>query len=147
MAHGPCCARSVRHDLGPNIFPSGPPTQSISTYYVKGIHVPIADALSRVSPQPAAANNQLPQLDIHYVTNTLPASQARLQHIREQTTVDPTLNRLIETLFRGWPDKREKCPVSLYDYWNFREELTIEDGRIPLEETLETRKKRSLSLL
>ena len=35
MAHGPRCARSVRHDLGPNIFPSGPPTQSISTYYGK----------------------------------------------------------------------------------------------------------------
>ena len=32
MAHGPRCARSVRHDLGPNIFLSGPPTQSISTY-------------------------------------------------------------------------------------------------------------------
>ena len=32
MAHGPRCARSVRHDLGPNIYPSGPPTQSISTY-------------------------------------------------------------------------------------------------------------------
>ena len=31
MTHGPRCARSVRHDLGPNIFPSGPPTQSIST--------------------------------------------------------------------------------------------------------------------
>ena len=31
MAHGLRCARSVRHDLGPNIFPSGPPTQSIST--------------------------------------------------------------------------------------------------------------------
>ena len=31
MAHGPRCARSVRRDLGPNIFPSGPPTQSIST--------------------------------------------------------------------------------------------------------------------
>ena len=25
------CARSVRHDLGPNIFQSGPHTQSIST--------------------------------------------------------------------------------------------------------------------
>ena len=33
MAHGPRCARSVRHDLGPNIFPSGPLTQSISKYY------------------------------------------------------------------------------------------------------------------
>ena len=30
---GPRCARSVRHDLEPNIFPSGPPTQPISTYY------------------------------------------------------------------------------------------------------------------
>ena len=37
MAHGPSAARSVRHDLGPNIFPSGPPTQSISTY---SLHVP-----------------------------------------------------------------------------------------------------------
>ena len=32
ISHGPRCARSVRHDLGLNIFPSGPPTQSISTY-------------------------------------------------------------------------------------------------------------------
>ena len=31
MAHGARCARSVRHDLGPNISPSGPSTQSIST--------------------------------------------------------------------------------------------------------------------
>ena len=30
MAHAPRCAQSVRQDLGPNIFPSGPPTQSIS---------------------------------------------------------------------------------------------------------------------
>ena len=30
--HGPRCARSVRPDLEPNIFPSGPSTQSISTY-------------------------------------------------------------------------------------------------------------------
>ena len=37
MAHGPRCARSVHHDLGPNIFPSGPPTQSISTYYLAAI--------------------------------------------------------------------------------------------------------------
>ena len=29
-----CCARSVGHDLGPNIFPSCPPTQSISSQYL-----------------------------------------------------------------------------------------------------------------
>ena len=32
MAHGPRCARSVRYDLEPNIFPSCPPTWSITTY-------------------------------------------------------------------------------------------------------------------
>ena len=31
-------AQSVRHDLNPNIFPSGPPTQSISTYNIIVIH-------------------------------------------------------------------------------------------------------------
>lgn len=66
----------------------------VKVTYVKGTDVPIADALSRVSPQPAAANSQLPQLDIHYVTNTLSASQARLQQIWEKTTSDPTLKRL-----------------------------------------------------
>ena len=35
IALGPlCCARSVSHDLEPNTFPSGPPTQSISTQYL-----------------------------------------------------------------------------------------------------------------
>lgn len=85
--------------------------------------------LSKISPQPTAANSQLPQFDIHYVTNTHSASQARLQQIREETTSDLTLNRLRETIFRGWPDKREKCPQSLYD-WNFCKEPTIEDGLI-----------------
>ena len=31
VAHGPRYAQSARHDLGPNIFPSRPPIQSIST--------------------------------------------------------------------------------------------------------------------
>ena len=74
---------------------------NVKVTYVKGTDVPIADALSRVSLQPAAANSQLPQLDICYVTNKLSASQARLQHIWEETTSDPTLNGLREKIFRG----------------------------------------------
>ena len=33
MAHGTRCSRSVRYDLEPNNFPSGPPTQLISTMF------------------------------------------------------------------------------------------------------------------
>ena len=32
VVHEPRCARSVRHDLGLNIFPSGPPTQSYRAF-------------------------------------------------------------------------------------------------------------------
>lgn len=102
----------------------------IEVKYVKGTEVPIADALSRVSPLPVPANGELPQLDIHFVTRTLPASPTRLQQIREETTNDPTLSTLRDAIYKGWPDKREKCPVVLHEYWNFREELTIEDGII-----------------
>ena len=43
MAHGPRCARSVRHDHGPNIFPSSPPTQSVSTYSHTIARLPLTD--------------------------------------------------------------------------------------------------------
>ena len=99
----------------------------ITVKYVTGAGVPIADALSRVSPQ-VASPNQLPQLDVHHVTKTIPATAARLQQIREETANDPILSKLLEVVQNGWPDKREKCPQVLHDYWNFREELTIEDG-------------------
>ena len=46
------------------------------------------------------------------------SSPTKLQQIRDETGEDPTL------VFAGWPHKKEKCPKSLHDYKNFREELT-----------------------
>jgi hypothetical protein len=63
----------------------------VTVKYVKGAEVPIADALSRVSPQPAPPNEEFPQLDIHQITKNLPASPIKLQHIRNETANDPTL--------------------------------------------------------
>jgi len=99
----------------------------VTVNYVKGPHVPIADALSRVSPQPAPSNSQLSEMCIHHITQNLPASPTKLQQIRDETGEDPTLSLLKEVIFGGWPQKREECPQSLHYYWNFREELTIED--------------------
>lgn len=41
-----------------------------------------------------------------------------------------TMSKLKEMDYKGWPYKREKCPEALHDFWNFRDELTIEDGLI-----------------
>ena len=108
----------------------------VTVTYVKCEQVPIADALSRVSPQPVPPKGQLPQLDIHQITSTLPASPIKLQQIRNETADDPVLSKLREVVYQGWPTTREQCPQLLLDYWNFREELTIEDGLILKQERI-----------
>ena len=40
MTHVPCCMRSIRHDVEPNILLSGHPTQSVSTYNYYSITYP-----------------------------------------------------------------------------------------------------------
>ena len=102
----------------------------VTVKYVKGSDVPIADALSRVSPQPVPSNGELPEICIHHITQNLPTSPTKLQQIRDKTGKDPALSLLKEVVFGGWPQKREECPQSIHDYWNFRKELTIEDGLI-----------------
>ena len=66
----------------------------------------------------------------------LPASLIKLQQIRNETANDPTLRKLLDVIHQGWPATREKCSKALHNYWNFREELTIEDGLIQKQERI-----------
>ena len=65
----------------------------VTVKYVKGAEVPIADAHSRVSPQPASPEGEFPQLDIHQITRNLPASPIKLQQIRNETANDPNVKQ------------------------------------------------------
>lgn len=102
----------------------------VTVKYVKGAEVHIADALSRVSPQPTPPEGEFPQLDIYQLTKNLPASPIKLQQIRHETANDPTLSKLRDVIHEGRPATKEKCPKALHNYWNFHKELTIEDGFI-----------------
>ena len=75
--------------------------------YVKVPDVPIAGALSRVSPQPSPSNGQFPEICVHHITQNLPASPTNLQRIRDEIEKDPTLSLLKEVVFGGWPQKRQ----------------------------------------
>ena len=95
--------------------------------YVKGSEVPITDALSRVTPQPCMKVDQPNQINVHYIKTTLPASPIKLQHIRVETAKDNTLALLRDIIYEGWPNSRNEWPLPLCDFWNFREDLTVED--------------------
>ena len=54
----------------------------------------------------------------------------RLDRTRIATTADPALNQLRHYIFHGWPLQRQQLPERLQHYWNYREELAVEDGLI-----------------
>ena len=38
------------------------------------------------------------------------------------------MTQLVETIQRGWPDKRSGVHKQIQEYWNFRNELSVADG-------------------
>jgi len=46
------------------------------------------------------------------------------------TSSDPELSALQETLYFGWAEKQKKVPAHLKKYWAYQDELSIENGLI-----------------
>ena len=97
--------------------------------YVPGKEHVLPDALSRISP---CKGESIPGLNIsvHEIQLHLNASPKRLSEIREATTQDSTLCALKDMISSGWPEFRADCPSHLVDFWNFRDELCVEDGLV-----------------
>lgn len=97
--------------------------------YVPGKNIPLADALSRLSP---CVGETIADIDIqvHELHLHLNANPTRIAEIRNETVKDTNLNSLLAVISHGWPDKRAECPSHLHTYWNYRDELTVADGLI-----------------
>ena len=50
--------------------------------------------------------------------------------IQKTTAADPVLQTLATAILTGWPDVKENFPNSIRQYWNMRDELTVQDGVI-----------------
>ncbi|XP_060084642.1 uncharacterized protein K02A2.6-like [Ylistrum balloti] len=48
----------------------------------------------------------------------------------EATQQDETLQRVVNSIVKGWPDDRSKCTPDVVPYWNFRNELTVINGLV-----------------
>lgn len=98
----------------------------VTVRYKPGIKIPVADALSRVcvpnvKPEPR-------QKEVSFISGI--QSPIDIQRIKEETISDATLSQLKDTVFKGWPPLRQQCPQELWDYWNFRCDLVIDDGLV-----------------
>ena len=53
-----------------------------------------------------------------------------IERIRTETVKDVELNTVKDIIFQGWPASQKELPIVVKDYWNYRDELTLEAGII-----------------
>ena len=87
------------------------PYQLFDIQYRRGKEIPLADALSRVSPTPVEEDGiQLPIVAVNLITSSVPVSSSEIEVICRETARDPTLNLLRHYIHVGWPVDRRMLP-------------------------------------
>ena len=105
------------------------PYQPFDIRNQKGVEIPLADAMSRVTPLPMEEDGiQLPIIAVNQVTANIPCSSNELDQIHGETRKDPTLKLLTCYILNGWPCEQRQLPQELHAYWNYWEDLSLEDG-------------------
>ena len=93
----------------------------------------MANALSRnlkISEDKEENQISLLILAVNYITGHYQqySEKSIINRIREETSKDTTLQLLTKYIPNGWPVDRKKIPKELHPYWNYRDEIFMEDG-------------------
>ena len=99
----------------------------VTIRYRPGKQMHVADALSRL---PSDEAMPIPDLNVQIHDVCPQFSNGYLQKIQEETLQDPELAALKEVVFNGWPNNIKELPPVLRPYWNYREEISIENSLI-----------------
>ena len=73
---------------------------------------------------------QLPIVAVNLIMSNLPVSSTEIELIHEETSKDPTLSLLRHYIHMGWPNDHRILPQELHTSWNYREDLSMENGLI-----------------
>ena len=90
--------------------------------YRPGKEIRVADALSRAPVEEAGVGETL-----HNVFYT-PLSKDRLAEVRTATLADESLVALKNVILTGFPDSHSEMPSCIRAYYDYRDELTVQNG-------------------
>ena len=99
---------------------------NITLVYKPGKSIPVADTLSR-APLPHKPDSE--EISVNYIS-FLPVKSPCLDTIRDETLKDETLIELKTTIISGWPVSKVNLPAKLTPYYDYRDELSVQDGVI-----------------
>ena len=105
--------------------------------YKKGIDIPVADALSQVTPMDPEDNIQLPIIAVNMITTCILMSvesqnsfSNKLDQLRKSTAQDNQLTRLSCNINTEFPCDKKNLPTDLHEFWPHRETLSVKSGLI-----------------
>ena len=111
------------------------PYQPFNVIYKKGKDIPVADALSRVTPMDPEDNIKLPIIAVNLITAYILLSahpqdtfSRKLDQLTKSTAQDNQLTRLSLYINTGFPCEKKNLPTDLQEYWNYRDTLSIKNG-------------------
>ncbi|KAL5488977.1 hypothetical protein EMCRGX_G018012 [Ephydatia muelleri] len=118
-----------------------------SISHVPGKNLTIADALSRApvtqpSDEEKAQHNDI-EAFVHWIIQGIPATDKKLNQIRQCQKTDSVCRQIAAYSYRGWPEKKD-VPEAVKPYFSVAGELSIEKGlllrgsRIVVPESLRT---------
>ena len=123
-------------DIGPRVqrlivrsFPYLP----FKVIYKKGTDIPVADALSQVTPMDPEDNIQLPIIAVNMITTQILMSvesqssfSNKLDRLRKSTAQDDQLTRFRGYINTDFPCDKKNLPTDLNEFWPHRETLSVE---------------------
>ena len=103
---------------------------SLNIKYKKGEKMFLADTLSRAYLPEVNTCDFVRQLEEVDHKESLPFTGARWEQIKHVSADDPVFQQLRKTIRCGWPASRAEVPELLYPYFDFRDELTVQDALV-----------------
>ncbi|CAC5382854.1 unnamed protein product [Mytilus coruscus] len=103
-----------------------------SLKYIPGKDLIVPDMLSR-APIKINTNNEVEndiECFVNMVIRNTSMSERNLEQITEETSKDGTLQTLTRLIINGWPDDKNEVPKKVFEYWNFRDEVSNVNGII-----------------
>ena len=102
---------------------------TFKTEWIPGKDNAIADGLSRVSPVPVNLIESEIELPIHQVNiNKATMEEEDVCELQWETASDPELQAVAKVISNGWPTLHKQAHPILHDYWNYQDELSIDNG-------------------
>ena len=105
--------------------------------YRKGTDIPVADALSRVTPMDPEDNIQLPIIAVNMITTQILMSvesqssfSNKLDQMRKSTGQDEQLTRLRGYINTGFSCDKKNLLTDLHEFWPHKEMLSVKSGLI-----------------